>query len=87
MGANSNTNDKYGVPSSWKMAQDILGKRSSSSVKEAQFHFVYISITNSQQNQNNIFYTGQIFISTETMKAYISLLFCLVACALTTAEK
>ena len=55
MGANSNTNDKYGVPSSWKMAQDILGKRSSSSVKEAQLHFVYISIINSQQNQNNIF--------------------------------
>ena len=29
MGYNSNKNDKYCVPSSWKMAQSILGKRSS----------------------------------------------------------
>ena len=54
MGANSNTNDKYGVPSSWKMAQDILGKRSSSSVKEAQLHFVYLSMHKFTTNQNNI---------------------------------
>ena len=53
MGDNSNTNDKYGVPSSWKMAQSILGKRSSSSVKEAQLQSVYLSMHQSTQDQNN----------------------------------
>ena len=44
MGDNSNTNEKYCVPSSWKMVQSILGKRSSSSVKEAQLQFAYIAM-------------------------------------------
>ena len=79
MGDNSNTNDKYGVPSSWKMAQSILGKRSRSSVKEAQFQSAYITMHK---------FTSKIFSSIpEIMKTYIFLLSCLVTCALATAEK